>query len=111
MSALRARGRGKGLAILMAWGLGAALRSAEPLSAPPPIPGGFTDAQGTQAFLAVSGGVEALDLATGRMRWRSCDASWPLASQGPWVAAALMDGGLRLRFLRTADGGKLAETK
>ena len=83
---------------------------------PAALPGAVADANGTIAVVAeAGGGVAAVDLSTGRTRWRSSQGRWPLASAYPWVAVAAPDdasrGVLRVRFLRAADGGLLADAK
>jgi hypothetical protein len=55
-----------------------------------PIPGGVVDRTGRTAYVAAagSGGVDALDLATGRRLWRVSEADWPLLATPERIIAA-----------------------
>ena len=65
-------------------------------------------ARNGEVDLARDGGVAAVQLSSGQIRWRSSQGRWPLASAPGWVAVGTPDLGnaraLRVRFLRPADG-------
>ena len=87
----------------------AAFASAGARLVPPPLPFAVADAEATVAIAAQSdGGVAAVELSSGRIRWRSTLGRWPLASAQGWVAVGTPDSAepraLRVRFLRPTDG-------
>jgi hypothetical protein len=83
---------------------------------PPRIPEGVPDAGGRLAFVrARDAGIAAVDLSTGGVRWSSSEGEWPLYADSDTVAVAAIDpesaGALRIRFLRVADGRRVAESQ
>jgi len=82
---------------------------------PPRIPGGFVDAQGKAGFFANAGqGIDAVNLATGKVLWNSRQGRWPILSRHGWLAVILPDASqnkaLRVRFLNPLDGSLIAES-
>jgi hypothetical protein len=75
----------------------------------PALPFAVADAEATVAVVAQPDGtVAAVELSSGRIRWRSAEGRWPLASVHGWIAVGAPDGAgsraLRVRFLRPSDG-------
>jgi len=72
------------------------------------LPGGVADPAGVSGFVTgVAGALEALELATGRLRW-SLPGAVPLLAAEDVVFAAALDGPEALRFLALdgASGGR-----
>jgi hypothetical protein len=79
------------------------------------LPGGVVDAEGKTGYLAnPAGGIDAIDLSTGRLRWSSPKASKPLALAANRLAAQATIKGkanqLRVVVLDVAHQGKLLAT-
>jgi outer membrane protein assembly factor BamB len=77
------------------------------------LPGGVTDAARARGFVAnATGGVDALDLETGKVLWTSKDASKPLAVVGDHLLARDAAGGnvIRIVYIDLADGKKVKES-
>jgi hypothetical protein len=102
----------------LAIGLVVALAGASGAGASPPprLPGAIADAGGRLAIVRAAGaGVAAVELSTGDVRWSSPEGEWPLHADADTVAVAAIDpeaaGALRIRFLRLADGRRVAESQ
>jgi hypothetical protein len=79
------------------------------------IPGGVADAAGKKGFVAnASGGVDALDLETGKPLWTYKDGGKPLAVVGNRVLVQAKDKDkgnvLRVVFIDVAEGTKVKES-
>jgi hypothetical protein len=78
-----------------------ALSAPQVASSPTVLPGGIADATGRTGFFAsASGGIEALDLATGKVRWQTHEAQRPLLVIGDHLLAQAGVKRNRLRILR-----------
>jgi outer membrane protein assembly factor BamB len=79
------------------------------------LPNGVADASGKVGyFIAAKGGLEAVDLATGRVLWKTEGAAYPLAVWGkdPVVAVRVKNRPNRLRILVLGgDGAAIRETQ
>jgi outer membrane protein assembly factor BamB len=88
----------------------------------PLVPGGVADARGHWVFVGgASGGVDAVDLATGKRGWTSTEGEWPLyaaldalAVAAPVAAPKSGLGAaanvLRVRFVGLGTGRRLSES-
>jgi hypothetical protein len=82
-----------------------------------PFPGGVADADGKTAYVGCPKGraIDAIDLATGEMRWRSTSAERPLAVVGNRLAALEPDGekrnAARIVLVNTRDGKEVLRTE
>ena len=79
------------------------------------IPGGVADPDGRLGYVVgLSGAIEALDLASGRVLWTLAETSVPLVVSGQrLVTQAIVSGrpnALRLRVLDSASGKRLRES-
>ena len=107
-------------AAVSAGGLALALAAGAPRAdlapAPPAMPGAVADPAYSIAVVAEpDGAVAAVDLTTGKTRWRSTQGRWPLASGPSWIAVAAPDAAdrrlLRVRFLRPENGAVHVDAK
>jgi hypothetical protein len=102
----------------IAWaalGLAAAVAARAEVPAAVALPEGIADARGQLGvFRAAAGGVVAVELSTGAVRWSSGEGEWPLHADAQAVAVAAIDpaepGALRIRFLAASDGRRLRES-
>src|SRR5262245_50171280 len=94
---------------------GSADATADPPEAPPFV-GGIVDARAQLVVVAgESGGIEAVDLNTGKRRWSSREGTIPLYAGLDVAAVASLDRAgrrlLRVRLLSLTDGRRVAESK
>ncbi len=75
---------------------------------PVALPAGVADPAGSSGFVAaLDGGVDALELATGRVLWRSHDAFLPVLATNDALAAAGREGtAVRMLLLDAATGAR-----
>jgi outer membrane protein assembly factor BamB len=75
------------------------------------LPWGIVDSAGKTGYVAnAKGGIDALDLATGKLLWTYADANRPLTLSGNKLLAQIGEKGkanvIRIAFLNTANKGK-----
>jgi hypothetical protein len=85
----------------------------EPSAASVPIPGGAADGEGKVGFVTgESGGIDALDLASGKVLWTTKDGQKAIAVDGKRVLALAGQGNkLQVLTLDAAEGKKLATSE